>query len=214
VASGLGSGAATAVASARALAAFAGVQAGDDSINRVAYEVERIHHGTPSGIDNTTVTFGSPVYYQRGRPVETFRPARTLHIIIGLTGTVSPTSTVVADVRTARDRDPGRYDRIFEEIGRTAENARTAIETGDLELVGRLMDSNHEWLCEIAVSSPELDRLVAAARTAGALGAKLSGGGRGGNIISLLQPGAPAARLETALRAAGAAATIQAVIEP
>jgi len=38
----------------------------------------------------------------------------------------------------------------------------------------------------MTVSSPELDRLVSAARSAGALGAKLSGGGRGGNMIALV----------------------------
>jgi mevalonate kinase len=48
------------------------------------------------------------------------------------------------------------------------------------------MDANHALLQEMTVSSPELDQLVLAAKAAGALGAKLSGGGRGGNMIALV----------------------------
>jgi mevalonate kinase len=213
VEAGLGSGAALAVASARALAAFAGRSADDETVNRIAFETEKIHHGTPSGIDNTTVTFARPVYYRRNRPVETFLPAAPLHIVIGLTGIASATGRVVADVRTARDLEPDRYTRIFAEIGAIVDQARAAIKTGDLPGLGRLMDLNHEWLCEINVSAHELDRLVAAARTAGALGAKLSGGGRGGNMIALVTPGTAAA-VEKALTAAGAVGTIRTEINP
>jgi len=55
------------------------------------------------------------------------------------------------------------------------------------EWLGELMNKNHALLQELTVSSPELDRLVEAARSAGALGAKLSGGGRGGNMIALVK---------------------------
>ena len=49
------------------------------------------------------------------------------------------------------------------------------------------MNCNHTLLQEMTVSSPELDALVSAARKAGALGAKMSGGGRGGNMIALVE---------------------------
>ena len=48
------------------------------------------------------------------------------------------------------------------------------------------MFENHALLQQLTVSSPELDKLVEAAKTVGALGAKLSGGGRGGNMIALV----------------------------
>ena len=69
------------------------------------------------------------------------------------------------------------------------------------------MDENHALLQEIGVSCPELDALVAAARAAGALGAKLSGGGRGGNMIALVTE-ATASQVADALRAAGAVRVI------
>ena len=49
------------------------------------------------------------------------------------------------------------------------------------------MDDNHEFLIELGVSSPELDELVEAARLCGAMGAKLSGAGQGGNMVALVE---------------------------
>ena len=69
------------------------------------------------------------------------------------------------------------------------------------------MDRNHALLQEIGVSCPELDALVAAARAAGATGAKLSGGGRGGNMIALVT-GETAPQVADALRVAGAVRVI------
>ncbi|HUF37849.1 MAG TPA: mevalonate kinase [Anaerolineales bacterium] len=212
VAAGLGSGAAIAVAAVRALAARIGFEPDLETVSRIAYEVEKIHHGTPSGIDNTTVTWSQPVYFRRGSPVEFIRPAAAFEFVIGLTGIPSPTGRVVADVRAAHQADPVRFDRIFSQIGRLTKNARAAIENGDPAELGRLMDRNHDLLCEMTVSSGELDRLVKAAREAGAEGAKLSGGGRGGNMLALAVPGR-AEILENALRSAGAAGTIRTIVE-
>ena len=64
----------------------------------------------------------------------------------------------------------------------------------------------------MGVSSPELDRLVEVARVAGAAGAKLSGGGKGGNMIALTNDG-DAVEIESALRNAGAVRTIVTTIE-
>jgi mevalonate kinase len=81
--------------------------------------------------------------------------------------------------------------------------ARQAIESGDIEQLGRLMTRNHGYLRVLTVSSPELDALVQAALDAGALGAKLSGGGRGGNMIALVTAETKAA-VRAALLSAGA----------
>jgi len=75
------------------------------------------------------------------------------------------------------------------------------------EALGTLMDENHALLCEIGVSSPALDGLAEAARRAGASGAKLSGAGRGGNLIALVTAETQEAVVST-MRAAGAADVI------
>ncbi len=208
VAAGLGSGAAVSVALVRGLSRFLGHPLDDAQVNAIAYEVEKIHHGTPSGIDNTVVTYAMPVYFVRGQPVETFRVGRPFTLVIGDTGVPSPTAETVAEVRRRRQADPATYEALFAAIGRLVREARQAIEEGRPAALGPLMDENHALLQQMGVSSPELDRLVEAARAAGAGGAKLSGGGRGGNMLALAPDEATASRIAQALREAGAVRTL------
>jgi len=208
VASGLGSGAAVTVALTRALSSFLARPMPDEEVNAFAYEIEKLHHGTPSGIDNTVVTFAMPVYFVKqfpsliraeqsasedeagrgagGEGIETFRVGTPFTIVIGDTGISAPTKEAVGAVRELWEADKTKWENIFDRVGKIAEEARKHIESGKWELLGELMDQNHTLLQEMTVSSPELDRLVSAARSAGALGAKLSGGGRGGNMIALV----------------------------
>lgn len=204
VAAGLGSGAAVSVALVRALSRFLGHPLDDAQVNAIAYEVEKIHHGTPSGIDNTVVTYAMPVYFVRGRPVETFRVGAPFTLVIGDTGVPSPTAKTVAEVRRRWQADPATYENLFAAIGRIAQQARRFIQKGQPDALGPLMDENHALLQRLGVSSAELDALIAAAKEAGALGAKLSGGGQGGNMIALARDEAHARRIAQALRAAGA----------
>ncbi len=207
VASGLGSGAAVSVAVIRAVAGFLGQPLPEAQVSALAYEIEKIHHGTPSGIDNSVVTYATPVYFVKGYPIEPFAIAQPFTIVIGDTGLPSPTKESVGDVRRAWQADPARYESIFAAVGELVRAARQAIEAGDPGSLGPLMDKNHQLLQEMSVSSPELDRLVAAAKSAGALGAKLCGGGRGGNMIALATPDF-AEKISQALRQAGAVNTI------
>jgi mevalonate kinase len=134
------------------------------------------------------VTFAQPVYFVKGRPIETFRVAVPFTIIIGDTGVSSPTKGAVEDVRKAWKAAPAQFEKMFTSVERIVQKARRTIETGEGTALGTLMNKNHSLLQQMTVSSPELDRLVSAARSAGAEGAKLSGGGRGGNMIALVQP--------------------------
>jgi mevalonate kinase len=172
-------------------------------ISALVYEVERLHHGTPSGIDNTVVVYGQPVYFVRGQPPQTFHIGRPFTLVIADTGIHSPTKVAVGDVRRAWEREPTRFEGLFDGVAAVVEVARTIIADGQPAKLGPLMDQNHALLQEIGVSCPELDALVAAARSAGALGAKLSGAGRGGNIIALVTTDS-ASRVAKALVAAGA----------
>ncbi len=203
VASGLGSGAAVSVALIRSLSSFISHPLSDDEVNSLAYEIEKLHHGTPSGIDNSVITYNQPVYFIKGQPIETFKVSKPFTIVIGDTGISAPTKESVGDVRRLWQRDSVNLETIFDEIGQISLIARRSIESGKPELLGELMDQNHALLQSLTVSSPELDNLVDAARKAGTLGAKLSGGGRGGNMIALADP-AKAESVAEALMSAGA----------
>jgi mevalonate kinase len=187
VASGLGSGAAVTVALTRALSTHIKYPMTDEQVNAFVYEIEKLYHGTPSGIDNTVVTYAKPVYFIKGQALETFKVGEPFTIVIGDTGIRAPTKESVGDVRKLWEADKGKWESVFDQVGAIANEARERIESGKWNELGDLMNQNHTLLQELTVSSLELDTLVEAARKAGALGAKMSGGGRGGNMIALVK---------------------------
>jgi mevalonate kinase len=212
VASGLGSGAAVSVALIRACSGHLGQRMTDEEVSAFAYEIEKLHHGTPSGIDNTVITYAKPVYFIKGQPISTFKIGRAFMIAIGDTGISAPTKESVLDVRKLWEADPAKWEGVFDQLGHIARRARAVIENGNWQGLGELMDQNHKLLQEMTVSSPELDQLVKVARKAGALGAKLSGGGRGGNVIAVVEP-ENAEAVSSAFREAGAQHVIVTRIE-
>ena len=212
IASGLGSGAAVSVAIIRALSMFLGCPLADEQVNALAFEVEKLYHGTPSGIDNTVITYARPVYFAKHQPIETLHVAAPFIIVIGDTGIASPTKQVVDDVRKLWQAETEQYEKIFNAVGEIVLNARHAIENGNISALGPLMDENNSLLQVMRVSSPELDRLITASRAAGALGAKLSGGGRGGNMIALVRQ-ETVEKVTQALREAGAKRTLMTVVK-
>jgi len=207
IASGMGSGAAVSTALVRGLAGFLGRSLDHAETSALVFEVEKIHHGTPSGIDNTVVAYEQPVYFVRGQPVKRLIVGESFTLLIADTGTPSPTGKVVKQVRRGWKREPAHYDALFDQMGDIADEARRAIEKGKVNALGPLMDDNHELLIELGVSAPKLDDLVETARLAGAMGAKLSGAGRGGNMIALVEDDCAEEVAET-LRKAGAANVI------
>jgi mevalonate kinase len=207
VASGLGSGAAVTVALLRALSSAVHRPLSDKQINQFTYEIEKLHHGTPSGIDNTVITYARPVYFIKGQPIETFTVGAPFTLVIADTGISAPTKESVGDVRKLWESDKAKWERVFDDVGKIVREAKERIEIGDWRLLGALMDANHFLLQQMTVSSPELDHLLNVAKKSGALGAKLSGGGRGGNMIALVEK-ENAAQVADALLSAGAKRTI------
>jgi mevalonate kinase len=212
IAAGLGSGAAVSVAITRALSEFLGRPLADEDISRLTFEVEKLYHGTPSGIDNSVITYEKPIYFtkksanNKGK-VEAIQVSKPFTIVIGDSGIPSPTSAAVGDVRKAWLEDQHNFQQLFMSTGEIVKRAKAAIEMGDNIALGPLMNENQHLLEEIGVSSGKLERLIQAARQAGAHGAKLSGSGRGGNMIALAAQDS-AQHIADTLTAAGATNTI------
>lgn len=207
IASGLGSGAAVCTAIVRALAAHYQLPITNPEVSSIVFETERLLHGTPSGIDNTVIAYGQPVFFKKDQPPVPLTVLQPFHLLIADTGIPSPTKITVGDVHAAWQKEPKRYEGLFALVGEIVHEARSIIERGSrartVSTLGELMNGNHDLLKMIGVSCAELDALVEAARAAGALGAKLSGGGRGGNMLALVTPETEAA-VRAALDKAGA----------
>jgi mevalonate kinase len=207
VARGMGSGAAVSAAIVRALSQHFEHWLASRVISELVFQTEVLYHGTPSGIDNTVISFEKPVYFVKDEGWEVFWVGEPLLLAIADTGVSSSTLEVVADLRQRYQADPARYTPVLDRIGEIAPAARSAIEQGQTETIGTLMDENHALLQELGVSCTELDRLVEVARDAGAMGAKMSGAGWGGNVIALIDE-STRGRVEFTLRLGGASRVI------
>ena len=186
-ASGIGASAASCVAIARALSDHFELNLTDEEINDIAYEGEKGYHGTPSGIDNTASTFGGLIWFEKGENnvMEKILPPSPIEIVMGNTGKVANTTAAVAGVRERKEKYPEKYAEIFDRAENIAYLAKDALIDEDHKELGKLMNESHKLLQQIEVSSRELDFIVKLARDQGALGAKLTGGGLGGNVIAL-----------------------------
>ena len=210
---GLGSGAAVCTALVRAILAAQKTAVSNETLNDLIYEVEKKHHGTPSGIDNTVIVYEQPVYFLRSQPIKRLKIGGTFTLLVADSGYGTPTHVTVGDVRRLYEADPERVTPMFDRIGDITRAARKAIEAGNVRVLGPLMNANHDLLQRLTVSSIELDLLVDSALHAGALGAKMSGGGRGGNIIALVTDSHVRAVMK-ALHSAGAERVVKTRLVP
>src|SRR5439155_21931411 len=168
-----------------------------------ASRVEDVFHGTASGVDVAASASGGVVWFERSNPptIEPLHPARPVDLVVGLSGDPRSTSGPVSRLRERHARRPELYGRLFELAGHVVRAGREALLAGDWESLGTLMDTAQGLLNAFGVSTPALEHMLAIARGAGALGAKLSGAGGGGVIIALA-PGI-AEPVTEALRSAG-----------
>jgi len=83
------------------------------------------------------------------------------------------------------------------------DQAEAALGGGDISGFGRLLDASHRSLADFGASTSRLDRLTAAMRQAGALGARLTGAGFGGNAVGVCLPSRAEAVIEAARMADG-----------
>jgi mevalonate kinase len=181
--SGIGASAAHCVSLARAVAEAQGKSLTEEEINAAGFEGEKGYHGTPSGIDNTAATYGGVLRFQRtdGAPIfETKNFASPALIVYASTGITASTTKVVGDVAVKKAADEAWFADLMARYNVVCDEAPDALRNCDWVKIGDLADRNHLLCQELTVSCPELDNLVVAAREAGALGAKMSGTGRGG----------------------------------
>ena len=200
---GLGSSAAISVALVKALYRLSEIELSTDRLIQLSYELEKQHHGTPSGIDNTVVSLENPIYYRRGEKIRLI-DSHLFYFVIGDTGIGKSTATIVAEVADRYKRDEDEDRRWFQAIGDITDQGLTCLASGDHQHLGQLMNQNQALLRKIGVSATELERLITVAQDYGALGAKLCGAGKGGCMISVTEDEKTAIAVSRALLQNGA----------
>ena len=180
---GMGSSAALAVALARATLAREGRTIHREALNERAFAVERIFHGSPSGIDHTVSMSGGAMLYRRtpSGPVFEAFDLPALPIVVIDSGTAGNTATMVRSVAERLADVRGH----LEAMGALLRDTLPALRDGDLHAIGEAWNDNQRLLQAIGVSTPVLDAIARVACEAGATGAKLAGAGGGGVVIAL-----------------------------
>lgn len=197
---GFGSSGAAIVSTLGALDAYFGTGLTKGEMLRIGLEVEREVSGVGSGIDIASALWGGMILYQKGADVKPIK-YKEFPIVVGNTGFKAKSKPIVDEVTRLEKKYPAIFKSVIENIGDIAMEAVVALEKNDLQRVGELMNVNHGLLYAEGVSSIELERLVWAARSAGAIGAKLSGAGKGDNMLALSP--AKIDNVRTAIKKAG-----------
>lgn len=208
---GLGSSAAVAAAIARAITDWAGIPLSTASLYDIVQQAERVAHGKPSGLDARAVAADGAIRFDFGA-VSPVQMGSALSFVLADSGIAGSTAEAVGAVRSRRDKNPDRMEALLSHLAEIAEGAIEDLASGDRRAVGERMREAHEVLDAIGVSSSPLNALVDAANRAGALGAKLTGGGLGGCIIALADSPEHAEELAATLREAGAPRTWTATV--
>ena len=189
--SGLGASAASCVSLARALSDEFELNLTQEEINHIAWEGEFAYHGIPSGVDNTAATFGGVIFYHIKNGQKTWQRIRLrkpVEVVLGNSGVKGDTSKLDAHVQAQEAKDPVRFNTRLQTVADQAFEMKKALEAFDLQKVGQIMTANHQILIDMEISHDQLVYLCNLALGLGAMGAKVTGGGRGG-YMNALTPG-------------------------
>lgn len=200
---GMGSSAAVAVATVRALFNYFEQELPHEQLLELVNVSEVIAHGNPSGLDAAMTSGEQPLYYIKGKPFVPFSLSVDAYLIVGDTGIKGQTREAVGSIAALMKENPEETMEDIHQLGNLADQAKTAIEQNNPIDLGSYMHQAHLLLDKLGVSNEQLNQLVDAALANGALGAKLTGGGRGGCMIALADSETSAQQISDALRKRG-----------
>ncbi len=181
---GLGSSAAVTVSCIKALSLLAGIKLNKDQIARQARDIEIKIQGAASPIDTSMSTYGGIIYIDEKSQLNRIDFDMDLPLIVSNCEISGNTGKLVESVRQKYVKYPEIVGNIFNAMQLIARNAKEALETGNSELIGELMNLNQGLLDSIGVNTVELSDMVYLSRKYGAKGSKLTGSGGGGCIIA------------------------------
>jgi len=186
--SGVGASAASCVSLARALNEEFNLSYSIEEINRVAWQGEFPYHGVASGVDNTASTYGGLLlfYLKNGEQhFERIKTPKSFEIVLANSGITANTAALDEFIEVQKKDNAELFASRLKTIVSQGADMKKALETGDLERAGKIMTENHKLLVDMDMSHEILDYLCKLALENGALGAKVTGGGRGGYMVAL-----------------------------
>lgn len=204
--SGVGASAASCVSLARAINEEFKLGLPIEEINRIAWQGEFPYHGIASGVDNTASTYGGLLRFWLKDGKQNFEKIKTpkpFDIVLANSGITANTALLDEFSERQKKENPALFASRMNMITEQGREMKTALEAGDLKKVGEIMVTNHKLLAEMEYSHEILDVMCKKALEWGAWGAKVTGGGRGGYMISLTPDKALQDKIASAFDAEG-----------
>ena len=181
---GLGSSAAVTVSTLKAVSLYVNKQIDKKTIAQTAREIEIKIQGAASPIDTSMSTYGGIIFIDENSKLNRIDFNMKLPLIVSNCEISGNTGKLVESVRLKYEKYPTIVGNIFKAMEQIAIDAKVALEKGNSELIGDLMNINQGLLDAIGVNTTELSDMVYKAREYGAKGSKLTGSGGGGCIIA------------------------------
>lgn len=181
---GLGSSAAVTVSTLKAVSLYVNKQIDKKTIAQTAREIEIKIQGAASPIDTSMSTYGGIIFIDENSKLNRIDFNMKLPLIVSNCEISGNTGKLVESVRLKYEKYPTIVGNIFKAMKQIAIDAKVALEKGNSELIGDLMNINQGLLDAIGVNTTELSDMVYKAREYGAKGSKLTGSGGGGCIIA------------------------------
>ncbi len=200
---GMGSSAAVAVAITRAFFDWQGFRLDKERLLDFVDFSEQIAHGNPSGIDAAATSDTQPVFFERGQERHSFPLNIDAFLLVCDTGILGQTRAAVAAVADLFENQHHKTAPLITQLGNLTRLAKKAIIENQPEQLGHVMTQAQAILRRLSVSDPLLDRYLTLAQNKGVLGAKLTGGGRGGCFLVLTKTREQAEQIASVLLADG-----------
>lgn len=182
--SGLGSSASTSLALISGLVQFYALNYTKNMISEIAYQMEKIVHGKPSGIDNSICIYGGIISYTQGN-IEFLPIPKDISILIIYTGQIHDTKKAIANVDLQMQKEPEKTQKVFKKIGSISEKARYYLKEQDFVKIFPLIEKNQEYLTKLNLSTPNIQKIIHIANEHSFNHIKITGAGMGGCLIAI-----------------------------
>ncbi|MBU0953495.1 MAG: mevalonate kinase [Nanoarchaeota archaeon] len=186
VGAGIGSSSSLAVALVKAIATVYEKSISLERVNDIAFKLEQVIHGTPSGGDNAACCFGGLIWFRKNQPkndiisLKDEIPHKLENFVLVYTG--PPEKNTGELVQLVKDKPEDFRTPRVKALGEATVQMKTALKNKDYNTVRTLMNLTQKTLAELGVSTPTIDKIAEAVRDIGGA-AKLCGAGGGGIML-------------------------------
>ena len=183
---GLGSSASRAVAMTKAIAELFEKELSLEEINEIAFQQEKIIHGTPSGGDNSACCFGGLVWFKKDQPKNQIKslkaeiPYKLENFVFVYTG--PPQKTTGELVQLVRELDEGYRTERIKKIGEMTYEMLDVLRRRNFQRMKEIINQTQKNLAELKISTEKIDQIAESVQEIGGA-AKLCGAGGGGIVL-------------------------------